>query len=210
MLCIKKWNYMMLCINVTFIIFMIIVSMLKKGNDVAYIDILLSIVHLILPITTLFLLRKPNKKWLKWFIVSITTTSSLFILGVVWQGGLLALYYLGGEKYRSPYLLIFAIVGLVIVVVTMFLGFISWNYVIKHYYKSVDDEVKVFKTIWNIISIGLTMGLAIYKLGFNKMEYLSEFQFVFIPLSANLMMHLLSLLNGEFKIILGKVNHNDK
>lgn len=61
MLCIKKWNYMMLCINVTFIIFMIVVSMLKKGNDVAYIDILLSIVHLILPITTLFLLRKPNK-----------------------------------------------------------------------------------------------------------------------------------------------------
>ncbi|GBY65907.1 MULTISPECIES: hypothetical protein [Staphylococcus] len=204
MLCIKKWNYMMLCINVTFIIFMIVVSMLKKGNDVAYIDILLSIVHLILPITTLFLLRKPNKKWLKLFIFSITTTSSLFILGVVWQGGLLALYYLGGEKYRSPLLFIFAIVGLIIVLVTMVLGFFSWNYVIKHYYKSVDDEVKAFKTIWNIISIGLTVGLAIYKLGFNKMEYLSEFQFVFIPLSANLMMHLLSLLNGEFKTIFGK------
>lgn len=123
MLCIKKWNYMMLCINVTFIIFMIVVSMLKKGNDVAYIDILLSIVHLILPITTLFLLRKPNKKWLKLFIFSITTTSSLFILGVVWQGGLLALYYLGGEKYRSPLLFIFAIVGLIIVLVTMVLGF---------------------------------------------------------------------------------------
>lgn len=195
----KSWNWKMIVINIVVIIIMILMSIFNFGNDVAYIDIMLSLVYLILPIVTLCLLKHPNKARLICFILAVTLSFSMIILGAVWQGGLIVFFSLGHSKILLP----LAIIGLVVTILTMLLSFVSWCYMINRYYGDVDEELKAFKTLWNIISISITIGIAIYTLGLDdkeNLDKLTNFQWVFIPLAGNLVMHILSFLNGEYKM----------
>ncbi|MBO0377063.1 hypothetical protein [Staphylococcus warneri] len=97
---------------------------------------------------------------------------------------------------------------------TMTLGFKTWYYIVDIEKIDVDEEVKGFKTMWNIISTVMAIGTVIYTLGLDdkdKISTLTNFQLVFIPLSANMVMHILSFMNGEYKAIFGgKVKEQKK
>lgn len=209
----KKWSNRMIWVNAGFIVAMYILSICSVGNDVAGVDIILSLVYIIIPIVTKLVLNDMSKKRINYFIAGVSGTFALIILGTVFQGGLLALY-IGKEEYRTPTLLILGSVGLVVTLLTMTLGFKTWIYIVDIEKIDVDEKVKAFKTIWNIISTVMTIGTLIYTLGLDdkdKISPLTNFQLVFIPLSANMVMHILSFMNGEYKAIFGgKVKEQKK